>query len=71
MQSKNINSSFITDNISENTSARGNKELSRIKSKYFLQVKQKKIDDYTYEDEVVEISFKGFLNYIICKLKLI
>ena len=33
MQSKNI---FITDNISENTSARGNKELSRIKSKYSI-----------------------------------
>lgn len=48
----------------------GSNYHSRIKSKYFLQVKQKKIDDYTYEDEVVEISFKGFLNYILCKLKL-
>ena len=42
---------------------------SRVKSKYFLQVKRKKMDDYTYEDEVVEISFKGFLNYILYKLK--
>lgn len=44
---------------------------SRMNSKYFLQVKRKKIDDYTYEDKVVEISFKGFLNYILYKLKLI